>query len=88
MMYEVIFNQTIRGTVHAVNQLSAEAQFKWLIENKECFCKKHCDEYYKDYSVTMNPLHSECLNPPVVPKGLLVTPLVGSGGVEGTKYVG
>ena len=49
MFREVIFKDTIRGTVDAVNQLSAEAQFKWLLEHKECFCKKHCDIYYKDY---------------------------------------
>ena len=84
---EVVFNNTIRGTVNAVNQLSAESQFKWLIENKECFCKKHCDEYYKDYSVTMNPLHSECLNPGN-PTGGLTTPLDSSGGLVGTKYIG
>ena len=46
MFREVIFKDSIRGTVDAVNQLSAEAQFKWLLEHKECFCKKHCDIYY------------------------------------------
>lgn len=84
MFREVIFKDTIRGTVDAVNQLSAEAQFKWLLEHKECFCKKHCDIYYKDYSVTMNSLHSECINP-VNPTGVLSTPLDSSGGM---RYIG
>lgn len=87
-MFKVITNVG-KGTVEAVNYKSAEHQFKWLINNKTCFCKEHCAEYNKDYSVIMNPIHNECLSPDsLLPKGVLVTPLEGGGGLVGTKYIG
>ena len=84
-IFEVILNEG-RGTVEAVNYLSAKEQFKWLLTHKECFCEKHCEEYYKDYSVIMNPLDNSCKT--VFPKGVLVTPSDSSGGLGCIKYIG
>ena len=88
-IFEIVTDEG-QGIVHAVNYSSAEAQFKWLMSHHTCFCEKHCDEYNKKYSVIMSPLNSTCLNEgfSLLPKGVLVTPLEGGGGLVGTKYIG
>ena len=90
MYRKVIYKDWLKGKVNAVNQLSAESQFEWLIKNKTCFCKEHCNEYDKDYSVIMNPFHDKCILPlqvsgSLLPKGVLATPLEGGGGLVGTR---
>ena len=42
---------TLTGYVKAYNQGSADAQMKWVQENKTCFCQSCVEELAKDYLV-------------------------------------
>ena len=44
------------GYVKAYNQLSAEAQLKWIQENVQCYCEVCQKELANKYSVGFNPM--------------------------------
>ena len=42
---------TLTGYVKAYNQTSADAQMKWVKENKTCFCESCVEELAQNYLV-------------------------------------
>ena len=44
-------HQNLTGYVKAYNKDSADAQMKWVKENKTCFCQSCVEELAKDYLV-------------------------------------
>ena len=39
------------GRIKALNQLSATAQFEWMVKNADCFCRDCVATMQKSYSV-------------------------------------
>jgi hypothetical protein len=73
MVYEVTSQYICAGepyditaTVNAYNQLSAQAQLNWLVENKQCMCQDCIAEYEVSYHTHMilpsgMPIYSMCV---------------------------
>jgi len=73
MIYEVTAQYICAGepyditaTVNAYNQLSAQAQLNWLVENKQCMCQDCIAEYEVSYHTHMilpsgMPIYSMCV---------------------------
>jgi len=60
MFYNVKYGGK-EGRIKAVNRASAETQFQWLLENKDCFCETCNHQYLKDYLVYMNSYNTQCV---------------------------
>ena len=50
------------GRIKAKNRESGEAQFQWIMENKDCFCMACTHQYLNDYSVYMNSYNTQCVH--------------------------
>jgi len=61
MFYNVKYGDK-EGRIKAVNKASAETQFVWLIENKDCFCRICTHQYLKDYLVYMDSYNTQCVH--------------------------
>jgi len=48
------------GRIKAVNQLSATAQFEWMVKNADCFCRDCVATMQKSYSVYMDWTDKTC----------------------------
>ena len=60
MFYSVKYGGK-EGRIKAVNRGTAETQFQWLLENKDCFCRTCTHQYLKDYSVYMDSYNTQCI---------------------------
>jgi len=61
-MYYSVKHGGKEGRIKAVNRESAETQFQWLLENKDCFCRTCTHQYVKDYSVYMDSYNNKCVH--------------------------
>ena len=50
------------GRIKSINRNTAEAQFQWIVENKDCFCRACTHQYLKDFSVYMDTYNSDCIH--------------------------
>ena len=51
MIYSKVMYNGVEATCDSKNAISAEAQLKWIVENKVCFCLDCRKVYTKDYGV-------------------------------------
>jgi hypothetical protein len=58
--YWTVKTSVKEGRIKAVNQASASAQFKWLVENADCFCRTCVDTMNKKYSLYMDWSDKTC----------------------------
>jgi hypothetical protein len=49
------------GRIESINRSTAEAQFQWIVENKDCFCRVCTHQYLKDFSVYMDTYNNDCI---------------------------
>ena len=62
MMYHNVKYGGKEGRIKATNRASAEEQFKWLMENKDCFCRTCTHQYLGSYMVYMNTYDTQCVH--------------------------
>jgi len=61
---------TLTGYVKTVNQASANAQMKWIKENKICFCESCVKVLAEDYLVHIEPSSASHTMTQVLPGGI------------------
>ncbi len=68
-MYKAEHNN-LMGYVRAYNKDSADAQMKWVKENKTCFCESCVEALAKDYSVYIKASSAHHTMAQVLPGGV------------------
>ena len=63
-------HQNLTGYVKAYNKDSADAQMKWVQENKTCFCETCVDKLGRDYSVFIEASSAHHTISQVLPRGV------------------
>jgi uncharacterized protein YgiM (DUF1202 family) len=61
MFYSVKYGGK-EGRIKSVNRTTAESQFQWIVQNKDCFCRTCTHQYLKDFSVYMDTYDHHCVH--------------------------